>query len=73
MTESPPSPVKLNDYDTRVKSQLNGCCAIRCTYSSLSVLDLQLYGDLEALPVSSGLGDVVTNLLGRETKGTDLI
>ena len=42
------------------------------TYRSLSVLDLELTGDLEALPVLGGLGDVVTDLLGRQTKGTDL-
>ena len=42
------------------------------TYRSLSVLDLELTRDLEALPVLGGLGDVVTDLLGRQTKGTDL-
>ena len=41
-------------------------------YRSLSVLNGELYSDLEALPVSGGLGDVLTDLLGRETKGTDL-
>ena len=38
----------------------------------LTVLDGQLDGDLQTLPVLSGLGDVVTDLLGGETKGTDL-
>ena len=38
----------------------------------LTVLDGQLDGDLQTLPVSGGLGDVVTNLLGRQTKGTNL-
>lgn len=31
---------------------------------SLSVLDGQAHGDLQTLPVSSGLGNVVTDLLG---------
>jgi len=39
---------------------------------SLSVLDGQLDGDLETLPVSGGLADVVTDLLGGETERTDL-
>ena len=38
----------------------------------LTVLDGQLDGDLEAFPVLGGLGDVVTDLLGGETEGTDL-
>merc|ERR1719348_10354 len=38
----------------------------------LPVLDAELHGHLQALPFLSGLGDVVTNLLGRQTKGTDL-
>ena len=38
----------------------------------LPVLDGELHGDLETLPVLSGLGDVVTDLLGRETQGTHL-
>ena len=41
-------------------------------YRSLSVLNSELYSDLEALPVSGGLSNVLTNLLGGETKGTDL-
>jgi len=40
--------------------------------TSLTVLDDQLDGDLQALPARGGLGDVVTDLLGRQTKGTDL-
>lgn len=35
------------------------------TYSCLSVLDGQLHGDPQALPVTGGLGNVVTNFLGR--------
>jgi hypothetical protein len=36
------------------------------------VLHRQLDGDTQALPVLGGLGDVITDLLGRQTKGTDL-
>merc|ERR1712198_650396 len=39
---------------------------------SLSVLDPELDGDLQPLPVTGSLADVVTNLLGRQTEGTDL-
>merc|ERR1719150_24680 len=39
---------------------------------SLTVLDGQLDGDLQTFPVLGGLGDVVTNLLGGQTEGTDL-
>ncbi|KAI3477912.1 hypothetical protein L1887_60219 [Cichorium endivia] len=39
---------------------------------SLTVLDGKLDGDAETLPVAGGLGDVLTDLLGRETKRTDL-
>ena len=39
---------------------------------SLSVLDGELDGDLETFPVAGGLGDVLSDLLGRETEGTDL-
>lgn len=39
---------------------------------SLTVLDGELDGDAETLPVAGGLGDVLTDLLGRETKRTDL-
>ena len=38
----------------------------------LTVLDGQLDGDLQTLPVGGGLGDVVTDLLGGETQGTNL-
>ena len=38
----------------------------------LPVLDGQLDGDLQALPFGGGLGDVLANLLGGETQGTDL-
>ena len=38
----------------------------------LSVLDLQLNSDLQTFPVSSGLGNVVSDLLGGETEGTNL-
>merc|ERR1719189_2899763 len=38
----------------------------------LPVLDLELDRHLETLPVAGRLGDVVTNLLGRQTKGTHL-
>ena len=40
--------------------------------SHLSVLNLQLDSHLEALPLSGVLGNVVTDLLGRQTQGTDL-
>lgn len=39
---------------------------------SLTVLDGELDGDAESLPVASSLGDILTDLLGRETKRTDL-
>jgi hypothetical protein len=39
---------------------------------SLTVLDGQLNSDTETLPVSSTLGNVFSDLLGRETEGTDL-
>ena len=42
------------------------------SYCGLSVLYGELDSDLEALPVSGGLGDVLTDLLGGETEGTDL-
>jgi len=38
----------------------------------LTVLDGELHGDAKTLPVTSGLGDIFTDLLGRETEGTDL-
>jgi hypothetical protein len=40
--------------------------------SGLTVLDGQADGDTETLPVTSVLGDIFTNLLGRQTEGTDL-
>jgi len=36
------------------------------------VLDRELDGDLEALPVLGGLDNVVADLLGAQTEGTDL-
>ena len=36
-----------------------------CTYSGLPVLDGQLHSDPQALPVTGGLGNVITNFLGR--------
>lgn len=38
----------------------------------LTVLDGQADGDAETLPVACVLGDIFTNLLGRQTEGTDL-
>jgi hypothetical protein len=38
----------------------------------LTVLDGQADGNAETLPVASVLGDIFTNLLGRQTEGTDL-
>lgn len=38
----------------------------------LTVLDGELHGDAKTLPVASGLGDIFTDLLGRETEGTNL-
>merc|ERR1712039_129331 len=38
----------------------------------LSVLHLQLHGPLQTLPVTGGLGNVISDLLGGETKGTNL-
>ena len=38
----------------------------------LSVLHLQLHGHLQTLPVAGGLGNVISDLLGGETKGTNL-
>ena len=42
-------------------------------YTVTPVLDLQLDSDLEALPVGGCLGDVVTNLLWRQTQWTHLV
>merc|ERR1719411_564448 len=38
----------------------------------LSVLHLQLHGHLQTLPVAGGLSNVVSDLLGGETEGTNL-
>jgi hypothetical protein len=38
----------------------------------LTVLDGQLDSDPQTLPVTSGLGDVFSDLLGGETEGADL-
>lgn len=40
--------------------------------SGLTVLDGQLAGNTETLPVLGGLGDIITNLLGGKTERTDL-
>ena len=42
------------------------------THRCLSVLDSELDSDLETLPLAGGLGDVLTDFLGREAEGTDL-
>jgi hypothetical protein len=39
---------------------------------SLPILDGQAHCDAQPFPVSGVLGDIFTNLLGRQTKGTDL-
>ena len=39
---------------------------------SLPVLNAELNSNFEALPVAGGLGDVISNLLGRQTKRTNL-
>lgn len=38
---------------------------------SLTILNGQLDGDFETFPVLGGLGDIITNLLGRQTQRTD--
>ena len=38
----------------------------------LPVLDAELNSDLQTLPVSGGLGDVISHLLGGEAEGTNL-
>ena len=38
----------------------------------LPVLHLQLHGHLQTLPVAGGLGNVVSDLLGGQTEGTNL-
>lgn len=40
--------------------------------SSLTVLDSQLNGNAQTLPVLGSLGNVLTNLLGRQTQRTNL-
>ena len=45
---------------------------MRSPHLRLSVLHGQLHGDLQTLPVAGGLHDVLSNLLGREAKGTHL-
>merc|ERR1719233_680853 len=42
------------------------------TACGLPVLNLELHSHFQPFPVASGLGNIVTNLLGRETKRTDL-
>jgi hypothetical protein len=42
------------------------------THLSLAILNLELDGDLEPLPVAGGLRDVVAYLLGRKAQGTHL-
>ena len=42
------------------------------THLGLSVLDPQLDGDLEPLPVRGVLGNVISDLLRGQTKGTNL-
>merc|ERR1712062_255662 len=39
---------------------------------SLTVLDSQSDGNFQAFPVLGGLGDVITNLFGRQTQRTNL-
>ena len=56
----------LQGLDDESRSRGNDC------NRGLSVLDLQLDGDLQTFPVTSCLGDVISNLLGRQTEGTDL-
>ena len=38
----------------------------------MTVLDGQTDGDTQTLPVTGGLGDIFTDLLGRQTERTDL-
>ena len=37
---------------------------VGCAHRGLPVLDGELDGDLQSLPLRGGLGDVLTNLLG---------
>merc|ERR1711894_604418 len=41
-------------------------------YLSLSVLNGELYCDLQSFPFSGSLGDIISYLLGGETEGSDL-
>merc|ERR1712212_1357237 len=49
-----------------------GSCRGNHGAGGLPVLDLQLDSNLQTFPVSSSLGNVVTNLLGGQAKGTNL-
>merc|ERR1712002_59679 len=49
-----------------------GSCGGNHRHLGLTILDGELDSDLETFPLLGGLGDVVTNLLGRQTEGTDL-
>jgi hypothetical protein len=42
------------------------------THLRLTILNLELDGNLESLPVAGGLRDVVADLLGRQAQGTHL-
>lgn len=53
----------LDDQRRGRRDNLDGC---------LTILDDQLAGDLQTLPVGGCLGDIITDLLGRQTEGTDL-
>ena len=57
-----------------IKVFLKHLVFLETIYSNLclSVLDSELDGDLETLPVAGGLGNVVSDLLGGETEGTNL-
>merc|ERR1719351_198903 len=58
----------------RLLQSLNDKCG--CTryhiHFSLTVLDSQSDGNFQAFPVLGGLGDVITNLFGRQTQRTNL-
>ena len=60
------------ELNNKLKGTGTGNKLKQISYRGLSVLNGELYSDLEALPVSGGLCNVLTNLLGGETKGTDL-
>ncbi len=44
-----------------------------CTYRGLPILYGELYSDLEPLPLSGGLRNVLSHLLGGQAKGTNLV